>query len=166
MNFTGYESNGYFDEMIGEDGKPRAAARPLAKDIESLPEGELELRQQAAEHALIQAGITFNVYSDSQGVEKTLPFDLIPRIMGGTEWKRMDRGLKQRITKKLFPEVFSAARVRPVSNYPHKLPVNSYEAESRRLARFFRLGRTPGPLTVAPAQPHPDSPFTLDLRHN
>lgn len=98
MNFTGYESHGYFDEMIGEDGKPRAAARPLAKDIESLPEGELELRQKAAEQALIQAGITFNVYSDSQGMEKTLPFDLIPRIMGGTEWKRMDRGLKQRIT--------------------------------------------------------------------
>ena len=63
-----------------------------------LPEGELELRQTAAEHALIQAGITFNVYSDSQGVEKTLPFDLIPRIVGGTEWKRIERGLKQRIT--------------------------------------------------------------------
>ena len=62
------------------------------------PQGELELRQTAAEHALIQAGITFNVYSDSQGVEKTLPFDLIPRIVGGTEWKRIERGLKQRIT--------------------------------------------------------------------
>jgi uncharacterized circularly permuted ATP-grasp superfamily protein len=206
MNFTGYEANGYFDEMIGDDGKPRSAAKPLVKDIETLPEGELELRQKAAEHALIQAGITFNVYSDSQGVEKTLPFDLIPRIVGSTEWKRIDRGLKQRITalnqfiddlyhdqiilqdgvvpreiiasakgfrqqcvgwnpprgiwchitgtdlvrhqdgqiyvlednlrcpsgvsyvlenrrlmKKLFPEVFSTARVRPVSNYPHKL---------------------------------------------
>jgi uncharacterized circularly permuted ATP-grasp superfamily protein len=206
MNFRGYESTGYFDEMIGEDGKPRSAARPLAKDIETLPEGELELRQTAAEHALIQAGITFNVYSDSEGVEKTLPFDLIPRIVGGTEWRRIDRGLEQRITalnqfiddiyhdqtiikdgvvpreiiesskgfrqqcmglnpprgiwchitgtdlvrhrdgqiyvlednlrcpsgvsyvlenrrlmKKLFPEVFLAARVRPVSNYPHKL---------------------------------------------
>lgn len=29
--------------MIGEDGKPRSAARPLANDIETLPEGELEL---------------------------------------------------------------------------------------------------------------------------
>ena len=98
MNFIGYESDGYFDEMIGEDGKPRAAAKPLAKDIETLPEGELELRQTAAEHALIQAGITFNVYSDNQGVEKTLPFDLVPRIVGSEEWQRIDRGLKQRIT--------------------------------------------------------------------
>jgi uncharacterized protein (DUF2126 family)/transglutaminase-like putative cysteine protease len=43
-------------------------------------------------------------------------------------------------------------------------PVNSYEAESRRLARFFRLGHTSGPMTVAPVQPYADSPFTLDLR--
>ena len=55
MNFRGYESDGYFDEMIGEDGKPRSAAKPLAKDIETLPDGELELRQTAAERALIQA---------------------------------------------------------------------------------------------------------------
>ena len=206
MNFRNYDSNEFFDEMIGEDGKPRSAARPLANDIETLPEGELELRQKAAENALVQGGITFNVYSNSQGVEKTLPFDLIPRIVGGTEWKRIDRGLKQRIRalnqfiddlyhdqqilkdgvvpreiiasskgfreqcagwnpprgiwchvtgtdlvrhrdgqvyvlednlrcpsgvsyvlenrrlmKQLFPEVFSKARVRPVSNYPHKL---------------------------------------------
>jgi uncharacterized protein (DUF2126 family) len=45
-------------------------------------------------------------------------------------------------------------------------PVNSYEAESRRLARFFRLGHTPGPMTVKPPKPNPDFPFTLDLRHD
>jgi len=97
MNFTEYETTGFFDEMIGEDGRPRAAAHPLCKDIETLPDGELALRQKSAERALIQAGITFNVYSDNQGVEKTLPFDLIPRIVSSAEWSRIDRGLKQRI---------------------------------------------------------------------
>jgi uncharacterized protein (DUF2126 family) len=47
-------------------------------------------------------------------------------------------------------------------------PVNSYEAESRRLARFFRIGHTPGTMHVPPATIHvPGSkefPFTLDLR--
>ena len=43
-------------------------------------------------------------------------------------------------------------------------PVNAYEAESRRLGRFFRFGHTPGVMAVKPAVPSRELPFTLDLR--
>jgi len=46
-----------------------------------------------------------------------------------------------------------------------KMPVNSYEAESRRLARFSPLGHTPGPLTALESIPvSSEFRFTVDLR--
>lgn len=44
-------------------------------------------------------------------------------------------------------------------------PVNAYEAESRRIARFFKSGHTPSTQSVARAVINPQFPLTLDLRH-
>jgi uncharacterized circularly permuted ATP-grasp superfamily protein len=97
MWFDQYEVGDFFDEMFSKEGCARSAAQPLAKVISNLPLNELETRQRAAERALLQMGITFNVYGEEAGVEKIFPFDLLPRIVPATEWSIIDRGLKQRI---------------------------------------------------------------------
>lgn len=44
------------------------------------------------------------------------------------------------------------------------LPVNANEAESRRMARFFRLGHNPGALPLPVLTVNDELPMTLDLR--
>jgi len=54
--------------------------------------------------------------------------------------------------------------VHPGGRSHERFPVNSFEAESRRLARFFRMGHTGGTMNVPPPVTEREFPFTLDLR--
>jgi uncharacterized circularly permuted ATP-grasp superfamily protein len=78
-------------------GQPRSYAAQLIDRINSLSPGDLEIRQEAAKTAMMKLGATFNVYNDSEGTERILPFDLIPRIVSASEWSHLESGLKQRI---------------------------------------------------------------------
>jgi uncharacterized circularly permuted ATP-grasp superfamily protein len=97
MNFANYETGEFYDEMFTGEKSPRSYARRLLHNIESLPPGEFALRQKSAERALLQMGITFNVYGADAGVEKIFPFDIVPRMVSASEWSQVERGLKQRI---------------------------------------------------------------------
>lgn len=43
-------------------------------------------------------------------------------------------------------------------------PVNAAEAEARRHARFWEIGKTQGRIRIPPDEQHPEQPLTLDLR--
>jgi uncharacterized circularly permuted ATP-grasp superfamily protein len=95
--FKTYDPEDFYDELIDKNGKPRPGAQLLIDQIESLPEGDLALRQKEAEALLLKMGITFNVYGQDEGTEKIFPFDLIPRIVSSVDWQQIESGLKQRI---------------------------------------------------------------------
>ena len=52
----------------------------------------------------------------------------------------------------------------PGGRHFERFPVNAHEAESRRAARFFAIGHTPGKQAIPPAEQNRAYPLTLDLR--
>jgi uncharacterized circularly permuted ATP-grasp superfamily protein len=82
MNCSGYQTDDFYDEMFFDDGTPRPEARALVGWIDGLPDDELVRRHAAAERALLRMGITFTVYGDETGTERSVPFDMVPRIVG------------------------------------------------------------------------------------
>src|SRR6202030_3894966 len=95
--FAGYETGGFYDEMFSAPGAPRSPYAKVFQRLASMPPEQFEERRKLADLSFLIQGITFTVYSDGRGTERLFPFDLIPRIIPNSEWKRIDRGLTQRV---------------------------------------------------------------------
>jgi len=91
-----YTSPGH-DELIASDGKPRPAAAAVATYLDRLDDTELEARRDAANQIISQMGITFTVYMDGENIDREWPFDIVPRVIDGNEWRIVEAGLKQRL---------------------------------------------------------------------
>ncbi|MGM7703039.1 circularly permuted type 2 ATP-grasp protein [Pseudalkalibacillus sp. Hm43] len=95
--FKTYETESFFDEMLQEKGRPRSHYQTLYDRLSDLPEDELKIRHEAAQQNFLRQGITFTVYNDNQGTERTIPFDFVPNIIPKDEWKNLEKGLIQRV---------------------------------------------------------------------
>ncbi len=84
--------------MMDAEGEIRPHYRQFGALFETLKRDEFEDKRRSVDLAFLRQGITFNVYGDSQGMERIFPFDLIPRIIPAREWEHLERGLVQRIT--------------------------------------------------------------------
>jgi uncharacterized circularly permuted ATP-grasp superfamily protein len=105
--------NGTYDELVDSSGAPRAHAGAAAALLSSLGPDDFARSQTLAELALAQQGVTFSVYSDQRGSEKVMPVCLVPRVIGGEEWRRTERGLVQRLRalQMFLDDVYGEQRV-------------------------------------------------------
>jgi uncharacterized circularly permuted ATP-grasp superfamily protein len=86
-----------FDEMQADGGQVRSAYATLDGWLCVEDAARLRAKQREAEDLFRLTGITFNVYGRTEAEERLIPFDIIPRIISGREWQRLERGIEQRV---------------------------------------------------------------------
>jgi uncharacterized circularly permuted ATP-grasp superfamily protein len=86
-----------FDEMTLADGQIRAVYGKVARWLAETPGELLASRRAQAELLFRRVGITFAVHGDKDAAERLIPFDIVPRVIGRSEWTRLETGLRQRV---------------------------------------------------------------------
>ena len=87
-----------FDEAFERDGTVRPLYEAIVERFSGMDAAELRRRERIIEEEFRRQGITFTVYGDSKGTERTWPMDLFPRLIAAAEWREIERGLTQRVT--------------------------------------------------------------------
>ena len=88
----------WFNEMYNdESGAPREHYDAYANWLASKPLEFMLQKQKEADTLYARHGITFAVYGDESGVERSIPFDIIPRILRPRAWEMLSSGCCQRV---------------------------------------------------------------------
>lgn len=87
----------FFDEMHGLQGTVSTPYAVYSDWFEQEEPARILKKAAQAEAFFRKTGITFNVYGDESADERLIPFDVIPRILSGREWRGLSRGIEQRV---------------------------------------------------------------------
>ena len=126
--FTGRSStSGLYDELVDAQGVARPAAAAIVEALEGLGPEELAARQRAAGVEIDAAGVTFTVYSDGVGIDRSWPFDVVPRVIARSEWDRIETGLLQRLTalNHFIADVYGEQRILDAGLVPAEIVLGS-----------------------------------------
>jgi uncharacterized circularly permuted ATP-grasp superfamily protein len=83
--------------LTGFPGNRSRHLTALWLHLQQLEIGQLRERALDAERELMTLGITFTIYSDRTAIDRILPFDVIPRVVTASDWRKLDRGINQRV---------------------------------------------------------------------
>ncbi len=83
--------------MMNADNSPRQPYATYNDWYAAQDKARLIVKSKDAENIFRKTGITFAVYGHADSAEKLIPFDLIPRIISGREWRKLAQGIEQRV---------------------------------------------------------------------
>ena len=86
-----------FDEMHPGGSGTRRPYVDYETWLNDQEPARLNEKMRDAERVFRKTGITFNVYGEEEAAERLIPFDIVPRIISGSEWRRLTQGIEQRV---------------------------------------------------------------------
>lgn len=95
--FKSYVSKPFYDEVFQADMTARPHYQPFLNVLHNFTKDDLLEKFETAQANFLRQGITFTVYSNDEGTERTMPFDFVPAIIPAADWAHIERGMKQRI---------------------------------------------------------------------
>ena len=90
------QGTGTWDEMCDRQ-QVREQYNKVIATLRQFSISDLQRKDRLAGELFMNQGITFTVYSEDAGIERIFPFDIIPRIITGSEWEHIEAGIKQRL---------------------------------------------------------------------
>ncbi len=116
-----------FDEMHNADGSVREPYLILEEWLKDQPPQALSLMSGDAEALFRRLGITFAVYGSNEGSEKLIPFDIIPRIVSAIEWRKLSKGIEQRVRalNAFLHDIYHRQEILKAGRVPEKLILNN-----------------------------------------
>src|SRR5689334_7403766 len=116
-----------FDEMTNADGTVRESYLILDQWLKEQPPGALGLMASDAEGIFRRLGITFAVYGSNEGTEKLIPFDIIPRIISAVEWRKLSKGIEQRVRalNAFLHDIYHRQEILKAGRVPESLILNN-----------------------------------------
>ena len=86
-----------FDEMLPGETGVRTPYSAYDRWFQHQDPARLQEKMSDAERVFRKTGITFAVYGEEEAAERLIPFDIVPRIISGSEWRRLTQGIEQRV---------------------------------------------------------------------
>ncbi|GAA3518004.1 circularly permuted type 2 ATP-grasp protein [Aquimarina addita] len=86
-----------YDEMFSSEMVIKPAWKNISDSLLGMGSKELVSRQKDIDWMLSENGVTYNVYNDPKGLNRPWNLNIIPFVLQETEWKRIEKGLKQRV---------------------------------------------------------------------
>ncbi|POY37646.1 hypothetical protein C3L50_13815 [Flavobacterium alvei] len=90
------ESINSYDEVIDQNGQVKPYWKGLFDTLESIGIEELNLRNEEIIKKLKENGVTYNIYDSNKNSNRAWKLDPIPFLIHESEWKTIEKGLKQR----------------------------------------------------------------------